>query len=415
MIKKIPVGLLKPGMYVSDFNAGWLRHPFMLNSMRIQSDAEVERVVAAGIKELYIDTARGLDVGDGVPTREEATEEARRALESSAASLAAANAGAASPAGETKTSLAEEMGRARAAYGEAIRIVRSLMDDIRLGRQVDLAQTRPTVEKIAASVLRNSSAMMTMRRLRTLDDYTFHHSVSVCTMLTAFCKAADMDLGQVHDIALGGLIHDVGKMRVAAAVLNKPATLSEEELTHMKSHVVLGLDFIRQQPGVPALALEPLTYHHERMDGSGYPRGLKGDEIPRVGRMAGIVDVYDALTSDRVYRKAISPAAAVQKLFEWSKFQFDAELMQIFVSSIGIYPVGTLVRLESGRLGVVVEQNDKQLLTPVVKVMFDARHSHYINPVLVDLARPLGSGGADRILGYEVPAKWGIDVDRFLA
>lgn len=408
MIKKIPVDLLKPGMYVSDFNAGWLNHPFVLNSMRINSDAEVEQVLAAGIRELYIDTSRGLDVGDGVPTRSEATEEVRRSLEQAAQRMAAAGDG-------SKVSLAEEMGRARAAYGEAIRVVRTLMEDVRLGKQVEIAQVQPTVEKITASVLRNSSAMLTMRRLAALGDQTFEHSVGVCTILTAFAKSSEVTSDSIHDIALGGLIHDVGKMRVAAAVLNKPARLTEEEYVHMKSHVVLGLDFIRQQPGVPALALEPLALHHERIDGSGYPKGLKGSEISRIGQMAGIVDVYDALTSERYYRPAISPAAAVQKLFEWSKFLFDAELVQQFLGSVGIYPVGTLVRLESGRLGVVVEQNEKQLLTPVVKVMFDARHGHYVAPQRLDLGRPLGSGGADRIVGFEMPDKWGIDVARFLA
>lgn len=407
MIKKIPVSLLKPGMHVSDFNAGWLHHPFVRNSMKIGSEEEVAKVVAAGIRELYIDTERGLDVGDGVPTAAEARRETVQQVEQFAA--------AARPmAPDPRASLADEMRRAQATFGEATRIIKGIMEDIRLGRQVEVAAARPAVEKITASVLRNSNAMMTMRRLKSIDDYTFLHSVSVCAMLTSFAKVVEMDLQSIHDLALGALLHDVGKMRVVNAVLNKPAKLSDDEYRHMKSHVVLGSDIVRQLPGVPALALEPLELHHERFDGGGYPKGLKGEAIPLVGRMAAIVDVYDAITSDRVYRKGISPAGAVQKLFEWSKFHFDPSLMQVFLKSVGIYPVGSLVQLESGRLGVVIEQAEGNLLTPKVRVMYDGRKQHYINPEVVDLARPLGSGGGDRITGYENPEKLGIDVARFL-
>jgi HD-GYP domain-containing protein (c-di-GMP phosphodiesterase class II) len=306
------------------------------------------------------------------------------------------------------------MARARGAFTEATRIIRGLMDDIRLGKQVDLAITKPTVEKITASVLRNSNAMTTMRRLKSLDEYTFLHSVSVCAMLASFSKVLGMELNSIHDIALGGLIHDVGKMRVAVAVLHKPGKLNPDEFKHIKSHVVLGSDLMRQTPGVPPLALEVLELHHERHDGSGYPKGLQGEAISPVGRMAAIIDVYDAITSDRVYCKGMSPALAVQKLFEWSKFHFDPEMMQLFLKSIGIYPVGSLVKLESGRLAVVIAQSDSHLLSPQVRVMYDAKRQHYITPEVIDLSRPVGAGGADQIVGYELAEKLGIDVARFL-
>lgn len=407
MIKKIPVNQLEPGMYVSDFNAGWLNHPFAFNSMMIESEANVAHVVAAGIRELYIDTDKGRDVGDHVPTAPEAARETQAQVMHMAESSRPL-------APEPRVSLAEEMSRARNTFGEATRIIRGLMDDIRLGRQIEIATTKPTVEKIAASVMRNSNAMMTMRRLKGIDDYTFLHSVSVCAMLVSFAKVAQLEINSIHDLALGALLHDVGKMRVASAVLNKPARLNGEEYLHMKSHVVLGSDLIRQLPGIPTLAMEPIELHHERFDGSGYPKGLKGEEISTAGRMAAIVDVYDAITSDRVYRKGMSPAAAVQKLFEWSKFHFDPAMMQLFLKSVGIYPVGSLVRLESGRMGVVIEQSESHLLTPVVRVMYDGKRQHYLAPEVVDLSRPVGSGGGDQIVGYELPEKFGIDITRFL-
>jgi HD-GYP domain-containing protein (c-di-GMP phosphodiesterase class II) len=233
-------------------------------------------------------------------------------------------------------------------------------------------------------------------------------------MLTTFSRAIGMDVAMIHDISLGALLHDVGKMRVNLALLNKPSKLSDDEFRLMKSHVVLGSDLLRQMPGIPKIAFEPLELHHERFDGSGYPKGLKGMEISQVGRMSAIVDVYDAITSDRCYHDPLSPADAIRKLFEWSKFHFDPELVQLFVKSVGIYPVGTLVRLESGRLGVVIEQRESSLLTPVVRVVFDAKRDYYITPEDVDLSKPIGAGGADRIVSHESASKWKIDLSRFM-
>lgn len=316
------------------------------------------------------------------------------------------------PARPPAVSLADEMARAQGAFNEATKVIRSLMAEVRLGKAIDMESVRPVVEKVTASVLRNSNAMLTLRRLQQRDDYTYLHSVGVCTLLVAFGKGMDMDEATLHQLALGGILHDVGKMRIAEAIVTKPARLTDQEYRVMRSHVVQGVEVIRAMPGIPRVAQEVVAQHHERMDGSGYPRGLTGEAISQVGRMAAIVDVYDALTSDRYYHRASNPAEAVARLFEWSKTLFDPALVQAFVRIIGIYPVGALVRLESGRLAVVMEQNGQQLLLPRVKVIFDTRRNYYLPPEDLDLARP--KGGPDKVLGVESPEKWGIDVGRFL-
>jgi putative nucleotidyltransferase with HDIG domain len=404
MIKKVRVEQLRVGMYVHDFNAGWLDHPFALNSMKIGAEDELRRVFASGIRELFIDTVRGADVDDA-PTRDEAA---------AATELQIRQIDETRPAGERRASLADELARAKNAFGEGTRLIRNVMDDIRLGRQVEIEAAQPVVEKIAASVMRNGNAMMSLRRLKHVDDYTYLHSVAACAMLAAFARDSGMELGAIHDVALGGLLHDIGKARLSSVVLNKPTRLSAAEFVHVKSHVVLGSDMLRQMPGIPPLAVEALEFHHERYDGSGYPNGLQGSEISLIGRMTAIVDVYDAISSERSYHVPLGPADAIRKLFEWSNYHFDAQLVQRFVRSVGIYPVGTLVRLESGRLGVVIEQCAASLLTPLVRVIFDARHNHYITPEDVDLARPFGFGGGDRIVSHESPVRWKIDITRFL-
>lgn len=406
MIKKISVQQLRPGMYVSDFNAGWLEHPFALNTMKVDSDEQLAKIRASGIRDLFIDTSQGLDVSDA-PTREEAAASIESELK------AFAQVGKPKPP-ERQTSLADELGRARNIFSETTKVIRSVMDDVRLGRQMEIDSSRAVVEKITGSVLRNNNAMMAMRRLKNLDDHTFLHSANVCTMMAAFCNAMGMDVATIHDVALGSLLHDIGKMRVNLSMLNKPGKLSDDEFRHIKSHVVLGSDLLRQMKGIPRIAFDPVDQHHERYDGSGYPHGLKGEEISQVGRMSAIIDVYDAITSDRCYGKSLSPADGVRKLFEWSKYHFDPTLVQIFVRSIGIYPVGSLVRLESGRLGVVVEQRENGLLTPLVRVVFDIKRNHYLQPEDVDLSKPMGAGGADRILSHESAVQWQIDIARFL-
>lgn len=408
MIKKIGIEALRPGMFVSDFNAGWLDHPFLRNSLPISTEAQVAKVRSCGIRELFIDTERGADVADA-PTHEEVAAETARQLHQLHAGPSPADQ---PPPRQPPAPLASELPHARAAFSEATRIVHRVMDDIRLGRQVEVQALTPVVEKITDSVIRNPNAMLTMRRIKQRDDYTFLHSVSVCAILTSFARSLGMSLREMQAVALGGLIHDLGKVRVPQAILNKPGKLDDLEFEQMKQHVPFGLELVRDLPDLPPIAVEVLEMHHERYDGSGYPARRQGPAIGRYGRMAAIVDVYDAITSDRVYHKGMGPALAMQRLFEWSKFHFDPDLVQAFIRSVGIYPVGTLVRLDSGRLGIVIEQREGQLLQPVVRIVFDTRHGHFLPPEDLDLAA--ARAGGERIAGHEPADKWPIDLQRFI-
>jgi HD-GYP domain-containing protein (c-di-GMP phosphodiesterase class II) len=215
-------------------------------------------------------------------------------------------------------------------------------------------------------------------------------------------------------VGIGGMLHDIGKMKVPDEILNKPGKLTDEEFDIMRSHVVHSRDILSDTPGIAQASLDVAAQHHERFDGSGYPLKLKGSEMSIYGQMASIVDVYDAITSDRCYHKGMEPTVALRKMFEWSKFHFNPELVHTFVRSIGIYPVGTLVMLESGRIGIVIEQREASLAQPLVRVVFNAKKDYYIKPEDVDLSKPLGRGGADKIVSHESPAKWGIDPHKFM-
>jgi len=212
----------------------------------------------------------------------------------------------------------------------------------------------------------------------------------------------------VHQAGLGGLLHDTGKMRIPSEILNKPGRLTEEEFATMRSHVVLSREILTDAPGITPEVIQIACEHHEKMSGGGYPEGIAGPQISPLGRMAAIVDCYDAITSNRCYHKGMEPSEALKKLLEWSGTHLDVELVQHFIRVLGIYPVGALVRLNSGRLGVVVEQ-EEDLLQPIVRVVYDSKLRMRIPPRDLHL-----KGSIDGIECFEDPEEWGLNPMEFL-
>jgi len=403
MLKKVDSSQLKVGMYIHDLSCDWMTHPFVRNRFVIASHDEIQKIIKAGIHDVVIDSDKGLDVVEA-PTRDESQAATEREL----AELANR------PARIVKTSLGEELQRAAQIRHQAAGLVRNVMADARLGKAIEIGAVQPVVQSITESILRNPGALLGLLRIKTKDDYTFLHSVSVCALLVAFCNARGMDADLTRQAGIGGLLHDTGKALVPDAILNKPGPLTDEEFAIIRKHPEDGWNILRQSPEVPPIALDITRHHHERRDGTGYPDKQAGDEISELAQMAAIVDVYDALTADRVYHKGIPAAAALRKLYEWSKHHFNQQLVQEFMRCVGIYPVGTLVLLESGRLGVVVEPHESNLLAPKVNVFFNTKTNVYIKPETIDLSRGLGFGGGDRIVGYESPSQWNVDPMRFM-
>ncbi len=399
MIKQIRTDQLKPGMYIHDLNCGWLDHPFISNAFHVRDQATVDKIINLGIRELYIDTIRGADVWEA-RSQQEVNADLERRLQEIAKKQ---------PEKPVVTELKDETARARRLHGEANKIVRHMMEDIRLGQQVQVDRVEPLVEGMVDSIFRNQDALLPLARLKRHDDYTFQHSVSVCALLVAFGRGMKLPREAIKEMAMGGLLHDVGKARIPDKILNKPAKLSDDEFSRMQSHVTQGVVLLQQTDGVSEIAMRVAAEHHERFDGTGYPDKLVGEKISVYGQMAAIVDVYDAISSERVYHKGMPPTQALKKLLEWSSHHFDQQLVQAFIRAIGIYPTGTLVQLESKRLGVVVEQNEGNLLEPVVRVFYHAGKQHYIPPETLNLAKT-----QDRIASFENYEKWKIDPYQWL-
>ncbi|QDL54036.1 HD-GYP domain-containing protein [Rhodoferax aquaticus] len=395
MLKKIRVDQLTLGMHLKEFCGSWMEHPFWRSGFVLTDPKDIQAVRSSSIKEVWIDCSKGLDIPDG--------EVAVSAAESDAQVEAELQVMAVSQRVVTPVSAAEEMDRAAQICFQSKRAVTSMFEEARLGKAVDTEGAKNLVNEITDSVARNSGALISLARLKTADDYTYMHSVAVCAMMIALAKQLGLDDAQTRSAGLAGLMHDLGKAMMPMDVLNKPGKLTEAEFKIIKSHPVEGYKMLRKSPNIDPAVLDVCLYHHEKTDGSGYPKGLKDQEISLFAKMGAVCDVYDAITSNRPYKAGWDPAESIRKMAEWTHGHFDPKIFQAFVKSLGIYPVGSLVRLNSGRLGVVIEQTGKSLTMPMVKVFFSTKSNMRVVPEVIDLSLPTTS---DKIAGREDPAQW---------
>ncbi|WJW75399.1 HD-GYP domain-containing protein [Thiohalobacter sp. IOR34] len=400
MIKKIPLEKLKVGMYVHELDCRWMDHPFVANRFAIRNEGQISKIRAAGISELYIDTARGGDL-ESAPSVEQVEQAMQEEVERAAS--------AAPPPLAPRVSTATEEVCARQLFSEATSVIRNLMEDVRLGKAVEVEALDPLAERMVQSVFRNHHALTGISRIKSKDEYTFMHCVSVAGLMITFARSQGFDEARIRQVAIGSLLHDIGKTLIPDEVLNKPGRLTPEEFEIMKQHVTHSGEILQETLDLSQTALDVAMLHHERMDGTGYPLGLDGEAISQVGQMSAIVDVYDALTSVRVYKDAWEPTHTLKKMLEWSPGHFSRELVQHFIRCLGIYPVGSLVELESGRLGIVLEQGE-DMLRPQLRIIYSAKKRCYLKVEDIDLAREK----SDRILSAVVPSRYGIDLGAFL-
>jgi putative nucleotidyltransferase with HDIG domain len=300
------------------------------------------------------------------------------------------------------TSTAAEIQRAARICAQSKQAVMTMFREVRLGKAVEMDNVQNLVGEISDSLARNPGALISLARLKTADDYTYMHSVAVCAMMVALARQLKLDEEQTRAAGVAGLLHDLGKAMMPMDILNKPGKLTDAEFAIIKSHPVEGHKLLLGGSEVGEIALDVCLHHHEKIDGSGYPKGFKGDEISLVAKMGAVCDVYDAITSNRPYKAGWDPAESLRKMAEW-KGHFDAKVFQAFVKSLGIYPIGSLVRLTSGRLGVVIEQTGQSLVNPKIKVFFSTKSNMRIVTEVIDLSRP---GCLEKIIGREDPAEW---------
>jgi HD-GYP domain-containing protein (c-di-GMP phosphodiesterase class II) len=361
--KQIPVSELKFGMYVAELDRPWTDTPFVFQGFVLSTQQQLD-TLRKYCKTVFIDVER---------SRSAAPPPARRLY-------------------PERASVEQEFRPAQSAYQAGRGLLHDVLGAVRVGRTLDVARVAVAVRTMTESVLRNPDALLLFGQLRSKGDYTESHAIDVSIYMITLGRFLQLAQPQIEFLGYLGLLQDVGKVRLATELLDKRGRLSLEEFERAKLHVRYSEEILRATPGLPADLARMAGLHHERVDGSGYPKGLRGPEIGMFGLIAGIVDTFDALTVKRPYADPVSPSAAISMLYKRRGIYFDANLVEQFIRCIGIFPVGSLVELNTGEVGVVIAQNPAKRLLPRVMVIRDAKRNPMLPQKLLDLARaPMAS------------------------
>lgn len=388
-------------MYLSDLNRDWIPHNNARQKGFIRSEEVVDKIQKLGVAEVYIDTEKGIDSQDAIPAHE-VDQQNEAELQ---------KVGAEQPNYKATHRLTEERDRAAKLHTQAKELVHTMLNDVKVGKSIDLEGFDILADGMLDSLARNHNALACLGRIREKDSYLMEHSVNLGILMSIYGRFRNLDRDTLHQVMVGALLHDIGKILIPDEILHKPSRLSDAEFEIMKDHVSHGTEILNNTPGISELTVIVQSQHHEKLDGSGYPSGLSGTEISEYGRMAAITDVYDAITADRVYHKAMMPTMAMKKLLEWSNSHLDRNLVIQFIKCMGIYPVGSLVEMESGKLGVVIEANEHKQEEPVVKLIYSKINGNHIVPKVVDLSKPLNQ---DRIIRSVDPEQFGLSIHDYL-
>ncbi len=303
-----------------------------------------------------------------------------------------------------------EMRNASKLYKDAKQLQSKLLEDIKAGSAIDVSQVKQSTDAIVNSIFSNQDALICMSRLRMKDEYLIEHSLNVSILMSIFAKFLGIEKEIIEQLALGAFLHDVGKVLVPSKILNKPGRLTAEEYDVMKQHVTFGIQLLDELPDLSQIIKSTVHEHHERLDGNGYPNALSADQITKYGRMIAIVDSYDAMTAERVYKAGMSPIKAFKILVSDAPNSYDDELVDKFVQCLGLYPVGTLVKLSSGKLGLISQLNKSRPLHPFVKVFYSTRLNQAIPIQEINLSE---SKHKDQIESCIKPEEFKINLPAF--
>ncbi|MFQ6024430.1 MAG: HD-GYP domain-containing protein [Acidiferrobacterales bacterium] len=420
MKKRVDVSDLKAGMYVYDLDCPWRETPFLFQGFEITSDEEISQLKQY-CKHVYIDTDGQTGTTPQAPTSRPLARplrvEAQETAQKPALRVVAEKPTAARPRRvyQDRTTVEEEAEAIKETHEQATTLIHTIMDDVHFGKSLDTTTAKTVVASMAKSVLRNPDALICFAQLKKKDAYTALHCLRVAILALAFGRHLGFDEEGLNLLGMGALLHDIGKMRVPDAILNKPGKLTDREFEIMKSHVPMGMKVLENNRGIPDQALEVARLHHERYSGTGYVSKLKSDQISQFGLIGAIVDVYDAITSDRIYQDGISALDALKKMYEWRQRDFHPALVEQFIQCIGIFPIGSVVILNTNEIGVVRTMNRTQRLKPQVVLVLRPDRTRYHALRTVDLARETTPGGEPYEITKVLPAgQYGIQPVEYL-
>lgn len=387
---KVDVSQLKKGMYVCELDRPWTETSFLLQGIMIEGIDDISQVQET-CKYVYIDSEKS----------DESIAANLKSLSSQASTIANYSSGSieheSAQADLEQHTFKKELNIARKLHERTRSYVDQALEDVRLGQAVDTEGAKEIVSEVANSITRSPHALVWLTNMKERDEYTSIHCMNVCVMAVSFGQSLGLSKAELEVLGLGGLLHDLGKMRIPLEILNKPSKLTFEEFEVMKTHPMEGYNMLKEQSDLPSEVLDIVKHHHERRNGKGYPSQLDGDQINNMTRIVAIVDVYDAITSDRCYHDAITPYDALKNMYEWVKEDFDKEMIEQFIKCLGIYPIGSVVELNMGHVGIVVSASEKSKLRPIVMLVLNSKREKFPKPKLVNLAHPKWRNGAQKL------------------
>ena len=389
-LKRISIDQVEAGMYCEDV---YNEHNVLILSAHIPiaTEDQIQLLRNLGVKTLEINLSRGKDVSE---------------------KLGAVGAAEKKP---FYIPLVEELPRAREVYTRTIETARSALKAIRLGQSFPIEQIETMIEEILGSIIRNPDALMSLSQIRGYDEYTYEHSVNVAILVCSLGHALNFEKEIIKQGGVGGLLHDIGKTWIPEHIVNKPGKLTDPEYTIMKRHPEYGIEIVKDRKGISDLSKKVIIQHHERINGKGYPHALQSDQIHELGLIAGVADVYDAMTSNRVYRPAHTPQQSLATIYNGIGQEYPKVISEHFIKLMGVYPVGSFVKLHSGEMGIVIRVNHDDILAPDMLVLFSAEGQRLAEPSEYQLSKMSGKNGNKYAIEKSInPRAYGVDIAEFI-
>lgn len=422
--KKVAVTDLKQGMYVAELDRPWFGTPFLFQGFLLTTETELEQLRHC-CKYVYIDLKQSKTWTAEQPQKKPRDYESgwlnyrpdqhgTRDHHRFATQRLNVEPEPRHAPQQNVQQLMADIKAAQQIYRRTHEYIVTVLDDARLGRSLDVGGARKLVSEMVESIITNENALLWLSQLKRRDEYTTLHSINVCILALLFGRHLNFNAEQLREIGDGALLHDIGKMRVPIELLNKPAELTSDELQLLKKHPEYGYQMLKDSGMITPAALDIVYSHHERMDGSGYPRGLRGDQISDYAMLVSIVDVYDAITSDRVYHLGVSPHEALNLMYEWGPKNFPQELLEQFIKCLGIYPIGSIVELNTGEVGVVMTVNRIHHLRPIIMLLLNPEKKPYPTQKLINLELYSAVQNPVNITRILESNAYGIDVNKLI-
>lgn len=398
---KLPVEYVKIGMYVSGLDRPWIETPFIFQGFLITNELELDQIHQY-CEYVYIDREKSqVQINEAnLRILEKVEEEPEAKVKDSLPYL---------------VQFEEEFPQAKRIYEKVQAQVKHAFKDVRIGRALKSSEIRQSVEAITQSIIRNPDAMLLMTNMKAMDDYLVIHSLNVCILSLIFARFLCFEAEKMHNIGMGALLHDIGEIRLPKELLNKESDLNAEEYATVQMHTEYGASILDENAGIPKEAVDIALHHHERIDRSGYPSQLGGQEISKNAKIVGMVDVYDSLTSTTPYRSYISSTDALKSMYDWRGTLFDSSLVENFIQCLGIYPVGSTLELNSGEIGIVISASAENRLYPKMLLVKEERNKFYDPPKIINLSQ--FKDREDKL--YDIksmvqPEQVGVDLKRYI-